>query len=102
MTPRSILKLGCALAVAGALSGCQTAVGVSYGYGYSDPFYWNHYYHDDVDIDIDIDRPSRPERPPIAKPRPPIAKPPIAKPPSIRPPMHKPTRPARPGGGRLR
>ncbi|MDD9715523.1 MULTISPECIES: hypothetical protein [Dinoroseobacter] len=95
------MKTGLALLVAGAVSGCQTAVGVSYGYGYSDPFYWNHYYRDDVDVDIDVNRPSRPdrpERPPIAKP-----KPPIAKPPSIRPPMHKPsTRPARPGGGRLR
>lgn len=96
MTPRVWMRAGVALVLAAAVSGCQTAVGVSYGY--SDPFYWNHYYHDrDVDVDIDINRPDRP-RPPGAKPRPPVAKPP-----SVRPPMHKPARPSRPGGGgRLR
>lgn len=99
MTPRTILRAGAALVVAAAVSGCQTSVGV--GYGYSDPFYWNHYYHDD-NIDINInrpDRPDRPERPPGARPTPPIAKPPIAKPPSVRPPIHRPSRPSRPGGG---
>lgn len=93
MIPRSIVKLSVLLALAGGVSGCQTAVGVSYGYGYSDPFYWNHYYSRDVDIDVNL-----PDRPPAAKP-----KPPIAKPPAVRPPTHRPARPSRPsGGGRLR
>ncbi|MEM1078350.1 MAG: hypothetical protein AAGI09_07470 [Pseudomonadota bacterium] len=92
MTPRFLLRGALCVGLIGGLAGCQTAVGVSYGYGYSDPFYWNHYYHDrDVDIDIDVDRPDRPTRPPVAKP------------PQVRPPTHKPAPlPARPARPRLR
>jgi hypothetical protein len=106
MTRKSILKLGGALVLGFAVSGCEpTAVGFGVNYGYNDPFYWNdYYYRRNVDIDIDVpdrpQRPDRPVRPPVAKP-----KPPIAKPPSVRPPTHKPARPSRPtrpSPGRLR
>lgn len=87
----------CALAI---LTGCEStgggggssSVGVYYGVGFYDPWYYGDYDHDhDVDITVP-DRPERPERPerPV-RPEQPIARPPA---PSQRPATASSPRPA--------
>jgi hypothetical protein len=73
----------------GVFTGCESAgggsssssVGVYYGVGFYDPYYYGDYDHD-YDIDVSPpDRPDRPDRP--VRPEQPIARPPDA---SSRPP----------------
>ena len=86
-------------------TGCETTdgggsvgVGMYYGVGFYDPWYYGHY-HDDPDVIVTPpDRPDRPDRGP--RPEHPIAKPPSA---SARPMPSIPSTPrisARGGGGR--
>jgi len=111
------LKLAAAFLLAlGAFTGCEstdiggsTSVGVYYGVGLYDPWYYGGY-HDDPDL-IATPPPAKPERPvspsrperPVDPPRPeqPIAKPPPAAPrPTPMPSIPSTPRVAPRGGGR--
>jgi hypothetical protein len=83
----------------GIFTGCEStdggssssSVGVYYGVGFYDPWYYGDYDHD-TDIDVTLpDRPGRPDRP--VRPEQPIARPPSA---SSRPPTASPQPAARP------
>ena len=84
--------------------GSSSSVGVYYGVGFYDPWYYGDY---DQDIDVDINRPDRPGQPdrpvrpeqPIARPPEASTRPSAASQRSAMPSIPSTTRPAMRGGG---
>ncbi len=75
----------------------NASVGVYYGVGFYDPWYYGGYHDHDYDIDLPPpNRPDRPDRP--VRPEQPIAKPPTSSP-RVTPSIPSTPRPAFRGGG---
>lgn len=85
------IVMGCESTEGGSSGG---NVGVYYGVGFYDPWYYGGYH--DHDTDIDITRPDRPDRP--MRPEQPIARPPASSP-RPTPSIPSTPRPAFRGGG---